>query len=278
MKKIKFLVGSLLVPLLLSAPVVSAEDSPHEFSANVAYTSDYVFRGVTQTDSGPALQGGFDYSFSGFEPVNFYAGTWASNVNFNLCDGIATSCAAGDSADIEIDWYAGLTGSLLDTGITWDINGLYYMYPAQDEDDSFGVDYEFWEVNGSLSYTFPVQFEPTIKGSIAHSPDYFGSDDSSIYFTFDLGLSLPYGFNFGVLYGNLDVDGDLTTGPGGIEYDHVAVSLNKDWKMFNADVTYHTASGESDTASCFVAGGGSCGAGIVGDADDRVVFTVSASF
>ena len=277
MKKIKFLVGSLLVPLLLSAPVVSAGDSPHEFSANVAYTTDYVFRGVTQTDSGMALQGGFDYAYGGDAiPFGFYAGTWASNVNFNLCDGIATSCAAGDSADVEVDWYAGLTGSLMDTGVTWDIGGLYYWYPSQDEDDSFGVDYDFWEGYGSLSYTFPVTtLEPTLTGNLAYSPDYFGSDDDSIYWTIDLGLSLPYGIGLAILYGQLDVDGDKTTGTAaggtGIDYGHWSVGVSKDIKIFTLDLTYHDAEGDGDTLPMD-------GCGLVGDCDDRLVFTVSASF
>ncbi len=257
-------------------PAVQAEDSPHEFSANVAYTTDYVFRGVTQTDSGAALQGGFDYSYTGFEAVDIYAGTWASNVNFNVCDGITTFCAGGDSADVEVDWYAGLTGSLMDTGVSWDIGGLYYWYPSQSEDDSFGVDYEFWEGYGSLSYTFPVTtLEPTLTGFAAYSPDYFGSDDDSIYWTIDLGLSLPYGFGIAVLYGQLDVDGDKTTGTAaggtGIDYDHWSIGVSKDISIFTMDLTYHDAEGDGDTLPMD-------GCGLVGDCDDRLVFTVSASF
>ncbi|OAD18825.1 Conserved hypothetical protein CHP02001, partial [Candidatus Thiomargarita nelsonii] len=48
--------------LLASLPTVqaAAEIGDFEFSANVALTSDYVFRGLTQTDEGWAIQGGFD--------------------------------------------------------------------------------------------------------------------------------------------------------------------------------------------------------------------------
>ena len=51
MKKIILFFASFIAVYI---PVAQAEDSPHEFSANVAYTTDYVFRGVTQTDSGAA--------------------------------------------------------------------------------------------------------------------------------------------------------------------------------------------------------------------------------
>ncbi len=48
------------------------------FSANVALTTNYMFRGVSQTNNGPAIQGGFDYEYS---PYNLYVGVWASNVD-----------------------------------------------------------------------------------------------------------------------------------------------------------------------------------------------------
>ena len=59
-------------------------------SANVSFASDYIWRGMTQSD-GPAVQGGFDYASDG----GFYAGLWGSNVNFN------------DGAGSELDYYAG---------------------------------------------------------------------------------------------------------------------------------------------------------------------------
>jgi len=59
-------------------------------SANVSFASDYIWRGMTQSD-GPAVQGGFDYASEG----GFYAGLWGSNVNFN------------DGAGSELDLYFG---------------------------------------------------------------------------------------------------------------------------------------------------------------------------
>ena len=69
-------------------------------SANVSFASDYIWRGMTQSD-GPAVQGGFDYASDG----GFYAGLWGSNVNFN------------DGAGSELDYYAGYGFSLGDVGV-----------------------------------------------------------------------------------------------------------------------------------------------------------------
>lgn len=63
----------------------AAENSsfPGAFSANVAITSEYYFRGLSQTDDAPALQGGFDYEVGLAKPVALYLGAWGSNANGN---------------------------------------------------------------------------------------------------------------------------------------------------------------------------------------------------
>ena len=99
--------------MIITAPMLMAEDSPHEFSANVALSTDYMYRGGSQTNEQPAISGGFDYAHSS----GVYAGLWASNVDF------------GDSANIEIDFYGGIAGEI-SNGIGWDVGALYYHYPG----------------------------------------------------------------------------------------------------------------------------------------------------
>src|SRR4051812_12918975 len=80
------LMGALAAVIGFSAPVVAmAADAPAEesylpgtFTANVALTSDYVFRGVSQSDNRTAVQGGFDWDTG----VGLHFGTWASSINF----------------------------------------------------------------------------------------------------------------------------------------------------------------------------------------------------
>ncbi len=67
-------------------------------SGNVALATDYAFRGVSQTDESPALQGGFDATFG---DSGFYAGTWASNINFGT-----------GGANLELDVYGGYKTTL----------------------------------------------------------------------------------------------------------------------------------------------------------------------
>ena len=107
MKKLSLFVGILAMPSFAAV------------SANVAFASDYVWRGMTQSD-GPAIQGGFDFEAES----GFYAGIWGSNVNFN------------DGAGSELDYYFGYGFSVGDVGI--DIGYVAFDYPK----NQTGLDFE----------------------------------------------------------------------------------------------------------------------------------------
>jgi uncharacterized protein (TIGR02001 family) len=245
---------TLLACTLATASALGGEaESPHTVSANVALTTDYVFRGISQTSEDPAIQGGFDYTY---EPVGLYLGVWASNLEF-------VEAGASDDPSIEIDYYGGFRGGFAN-GISWDVGAVYYSYPGQNEDDLFGVDYDYWDVKGALGYTFAdAALSPALGVSIFYSPDYFGSDGDSIYVAGSLDLSLPHGFVFGGDVGYDDVEGDEFTGAvGGYEYVHWRVGVAKTIAGVTLDLSYHDAEEEA----CF--GGDIC--------EGRVVFTVSA--
>jgi len=118
MKKI---VTALVLTGMVGAPgVVMAEEpaSPHTLTANVALVSDYVFRGVSQTQNGPAIQGGVDYSHSS----GFYLGTWASNVAW-------VSTGFENNNSMEIDFYGGFKGTVADD-FGYDVGVITYYYPG----------------------------------------------------------------------------------------------------------------------------------------------------
>ncbi|GIR08949.1 MAG: hypothetical protein CM15mP19_07450 [Gammaproteobacteria bacterium] len=98
-----------------------------EVSSNFTFSSNYFWRGMTQTMDSPAYSGGFDYSHES----GFYAGTWGSNVSFG-------------GAGLELDLYAGYAGET-ESGIGYDFGYINYAYPEVDDAD-------FSEMYGSLSY------------------------------------------------------------------------------------------------------------------------------
>ncbi|MGK0299102.1 MAG: hypothetical protein ACI9XC_002730 [Gammaproteobacteria bacterium] len=67
-----------LIAVITAPANTIAQNSGHDFSANVTLSSDYLFRGQSQTDNAPSIQGGFDYS----NDLGFYIGAWASNISF----------------------------------------------------------------------------------------------------------------------------------------------------------------------------------------------------
>jgi uncharacterized protein (TIGR02001 family) len=110
-------------PAPAAGPAAAAEPAKPEpdwtFTGNIGLYSQYVFRGLTQTNGDPAVQGGFDLGHKS----GFYLGTWASNVSW------ISDFAPGTSASMEWDWYAGYKGSLpADFG--YDLGVLYYWYPG----------------------------------------------------------------------------------------------------------------------------------------------------
>lgn len=75
-------------------------------------TTDYVFRGISNTDGDPAIQGSLDYEHD----TGFYAGVWASSVKFRENAG-AAAVDTVQEATIEIDYYAGFA-SEFDSGVS----------------------------------------------------------------------------------------------------------------------------------------------------------------
>ena len=221
----KFVCSLIIGIFAFAITPVQADDSPHEISANVSLLTDYLYRGISQTNENFALQGGFDYSHT---PTGLYVGTWASNVDF--------------AESLEIDVYGGIGGEF-GNGLSWDVGGLYYMYPgsnAKPEED-------FFEAYFNLGYTFSdMQLEPSIGTGVAWSPDFFGEDGDGVYVYGSLDLSLPQDFGLSFYVGHQDVDGDKLSGPDGFDYVHYSIGLSKSFGPLDLSVSWNDANDECD--------------------------------
>ena len=110
-----------------TAPAPAPAPEPDwTFTGNAGLYSQYVFRGISQTNEKPAVQGGFDLGHKS----GFYVGTWASNQSW-IEDGYpVTSPPPPPSSSLEWDFYGGYKGSLpADFG--YDLGVLYYWYPGK---------------------------------------------------------------------------------------------------------------------------------------------------
>jgi uncharacterized protein (TIGR02001 family) len=148
--------GALAAGLATSATAGgSIKDGPVEpgrqleWSFNIGATTDYVFRGISQTLEDPAFQAGIDLSYG-----IFYVGVWGSTVDFG-----------GGPPEAEIDYYAGIKPEW--RGVEFDLGVIYYTYPNA-KDSGAELDYVELKVGASGS---PVE-NLTIGGTVFYSPDY----------------------------------------------------------------------------------------------------------
>ena len=109
------------------AAAEAPEVSP--ITANVTVVNDYRYRGISQSNFKPAIQGGFDYAHES----GFYIGNWNSSISW-ISDSYANSylgTASSVSAPIEMDFYGGFKKEFLGEGFASDFGVLQYYYPMQ---------------------------------------------------------------------------------------------------------------------------------------------------
>ena len=205
------LTGSIL---LLSTAQINAE-----VSANVSMVSDYVFRGISQSQEDPAIQGGFDWAHES----GFYLGTWASTVDF-------VAAGPDDGADVEWDVYLGYGGNINESW-TYDVSYIQYLYPGTVS----GVDYDYGEVVLGLGYNDFLGF------TVGYSNDVFNSDETGIYYEVSVGNDFgDSGFSWNAAVGHYDLD-DLDS-----SYTHYSAGITKSFEKVSLGLSFHDSNGEEE--------------------------------
>lgn len=151
-------------------------ESAHTFTANIGLFSQYIFRGIAQTNKDPALQAGIDYAHE----RGFYLGAWGSNVSW------ISDAAPEVSASLELDFYGGFKKSLGD--YSFDIGLIRYQYPA-DYPTGF-VKPHTSEIYAQASWKFvALKYWRSLS-------DTFGVADSEGSYYLDLSVALPINDRF----------------------------------------------------------------------------------
>jgi len=180
------LVAAALGSGLAQAQAPAAPASPHTLTGNMGFFSQYIFRGLTQTNGKPALQGGFDYSHSS----GFYAGTWGSNISW-LSDGAPPAYTDGGS--LEWDFYGGYKWGF-GGDFTLDLGTLYYYYPGSANTtplkggNPLNPKADTWEIYSGLSWKWL-----SAKFSYSVNNKTFAVADSNGTYYLDLSANYPVG-------------------------------------------------------------------------------------
>ncbi|NOQ36801.1 MAG: hypothetical protein GQ569_13055 [Methylococcaceae bacterium] len=213
---------AVAIVLLATTPYALAEEDSSIYgitpSASVAFTTDYVWRGVSQSNNDAAIQGSFDLSHE----MGFYVGAWGSSYEF------------GDRASMELDVYGGFAnetdfGGTLPFALSYDVGVLRYEYT--DEPDLgftelyFGASVSpFENFNFSTYYYYGLKVDHTRPGEytdlaadytvpdslggftlLGHAGYYNKKDGTDDYWDWKIGIAKDIGgFNFEVAYTDTD--------------------------------------------------------------------------
>jgi uncharacterized protein (TIGR02001 family) len=185
----KTLIATAVIGALSIPTVVLADDAPaaSPVSFNVGVVTDYLFRGISQTHTNPAIQGGVDYA----NPNGLYVGAWASSISW-VNDGY------GGSTPTEIDVYGGYSGTFAgDWG--YDVGLITYNYPGNGRTGDYASP-NTQEVYGSLSYKWiSVKYSHVVSShfvGFGTSSDAKGNTRGSHYL--EVNASYDFGNGWGI--------------------------------------------------------------------------------
>ncbi|MBK1694659.1 hypothetical protein CKO09_07895 [Chromatium weissei] len=200
---------------------IAEDGGPHTVTANFGVVSNYIWRGQTQTDNQPAIQGGIDYNHSS----GLYAKTWVSNVDFG----------AGDQTNYEFDLTAGFGNSINDD-LSYDFNLIYVSYPDVD-------DIDFAELGGSVTFKWlTAGLNYTIYGQ---ADNYSAYDVGDMYYHAALDFELLYNLGLNLHAGYYDFDAPNVT-----DYTNWGISISRSAGDFGT-VSLNYDQVDSDTEGAY---------------------------
>ncbi|MDZ7660777.1 TorF family putative porin [Thiohalophilus sp.] len=184
--------------LLLAAGLPATASGQGELTGNLGVTSNYIWRGVTQTDDDASVQGGIDYTHE----TNLYAGVWTSNY--------------GNGNGYELDLYGGYRGTVSE--IPFDAGIIMYQYPVANTGD------DATEIYGRFDFHL-------LTATAAFTIDKDGtSQDNDLYLSISSDVDLGEDRSLTLLLGMYEFDD-----PALEDYKHFHAALKKDEFVFALD-------------------------------------------
>jgi uncharacterized protein (TIGR02001 family) len=213
MKSVSVTFAALLFAAVSAAPATAQTAPPAPdlvVAYNVGVQSDYVFRGVSQTDSHPSVFGGIDLTYKSFA----YLGTWTSNLDFK---------PFGDRhTNEEIDLYGGVRPAW--QGFNFDFGVQYYGYANQ---PATAPAVDFTEVYAKVTRAIGPA---TVGASLYHSPRFTGGSGQATYSELNFAYAIGPKWLFSALVGHQEIQraASYSTWNAGVGYaltDHLGLDI-----------------------------------------------------
>ncbi|GAB0056986.1 hypothetical protein SIID45300_01304 [Candidatus Magnetaquicoccaceae bacterium FCR-1] len=253
-----FMTAATLLAGLIAVPVQAEESNAQKVetasdfavSGNVALASNYVSRGITNSDKHPSLQGAATVSHT---PSGIYATVSAFSVDFQ----------AANNANLELDYAAGWSKEILFPGFKPDLGVVHYTYPGVNS--AMHLDYTEYYLGGSYKFN-----ALGMNAKYSYSSN-FGGDNlvvpgnkSAYYLEGALTYDLPYEIVAAAHMGH--TAGDHFKGTGAPEsYNDYTVGLSKELFGFGVDLSYNFTDRDGRQLN-------------LANSDDQAVLKVSKSF
>jgi len=155
----------LLLALMMVAGISVAQA---QVSGNLGLTSDYRFRGISQTQNAPAVQGGIDYN----HVSGLYVGNWNSSVSSQMYT---------NGSGVESDVYAGFKKQVFGN-FTLDVGSYNYFYPRAGTNGSFDTNEVF----------VGIGYKELVSAKYSHAvSDYFGIANSKNSYYVQADAAIP---------------------------------------------------------------------------------------
>lgn len=192
-------------------------------SGNLAFVSNYVFRGISQDRNLPAVQGGLTYTF----PINVYFNVWGSNVSF--------ADSHGANATVEFDTILGYRNTYGDN-FSYDINIDRYNYPGARHAN-------YNELNTLFNYYF-------LQAGISYSANVFNTHQSGTYYNGGINYDIPSSWVYGVTDLNLLATYGHYSLPvaAGNSYNDYNIQLSKAFKSYTVYAQWTSTNGRQHNA------------------------------
>jgi uncharacterized protein (TIGR02001 family) len=181
-----------------SAPAPAAEVEVSPITANVTLVNDYRYRGISQSNFKPAIQGGFDYAHES----GLYIGNWNSTISwisdaYGPNGGVSgNGLTAGQvSSSIEMDFYAGIKKELIGAGFASDFGVLQYYYPTSGIPNTNGLtanpnttelyaaqNFTFGPLTGFVKFSYALtSLFGTVNSAGSYYPDLTVNYDTGVW-------------------------------------------------------------------------------------------------
>ena len=245
----KTAISAVAVGLLTGLACASAfaEDAPaadapeaSPIVANVTVVNDYRYRGISQSNFKPAIQGGFDYAHDS----GFYVGNWNSSISW-ISDSYNTPSSQASnhtqvSAPIEMDFYGGFKKELIGEGFASDFGFLQYYYPTSGIPNTNGAtanpntselyaaqNYTFGPLTGFVKFSYAVTTLFGFSNSTgSYYPDFTVNYDTGVW-----GLSLNGHVGYQYVAGSVPSNNQPSGYTGKNTLSNSTLYSYTDWKL-----------------------------------------------